>query len=134
MKIFLTALFFSVSVYAQLAPTDFTAQQLTFDYLASDGSYWYDCTHEKAKEPHDWTVTCKDLSFNLHLLLYEYRKPDETTFEFHYWADEVSILKQSHTQSTWLTIDKEAKTKKILAYLGFTNDTSQLRMEVILKP
>ncbi|MBC7741314.1 MAG: hypothetical protein H7061_03900 [Bdellovibrionaceae bacterium] len=117
---------------AQSISQDFKSSQLTFDYLASDGSYWYDCKHTQGKEPHAWVVTCQNYIFHLHLLLFQYIRPNEATFELHYWADEVSLLKQSHTQSTWLTVDKEAKAKRIIAYLGFGDDTSQLRLGVEL--
>ncbi len=134
---FLPILFFSIFLvspaHAQLQSKGFKPSQLTFDFLSSEGSFWHDCTHLPGKEPHAWIVTCQDYKFNLHLLLYEYIRPTEATFEFHYWADEVSLLKQSHTQSTWLTVDKDAKTKKIIAYLGFSNDTTQLRLQVNLR-
>ena len=135
---FLLALFVSLFTFiqpasAQLTSQEFKSSQLSFDYMASDGSYWHDCTHEKGRETHAWVVLCQDYKFNLHLLLYQYIRPNEATFELHYWADEMNILKQSHTQSTWLTVDKEAKTKKITAYLGFSNDASQLRMQIDMK-
>ncbi len=133
LKVFLVSFFLTVSATAQMAAKEFKASQLSVDYLSSDGSYWYDCTHEKAKQPHDWVVTCKDYKFNLHILLYEYIRTNETTFEFHYWADEITTIKETHTQSTWLTIDKEARTKKILGYLGFKGDSSQLRLQIDLK-
>ena len=131
--IFIFSFAFITVAKAQFQSQEFSAKELKFDFLASDGSYWYDCTHEKNQAPHSWSVTCKDFKFSLHLLLYQYIRPNESTFELHYWADEVSILKQSHTQSTWLTVDKESKVKKILAYLGFQNDATQLRMQINLE-
>jgi hypothetical protein len=133
LKVFLVSFFTVLSVQAQVVSQEFKPSQLSFDFMSSEGSFWYDCTHVKAQVPHDWIVTCQGYTFNLHLLLYEYIQPNEATYEFHYWADEVGILKQSHTQSTWLTVDKEAKAKRILAYLGFSNDAQQLRLEVKLK-
>ncbi|MBC7420659.1 MAG: hypothetical protein H7328_08020 [Bdellovibrio sp.] len=124
---------FSINSPAQVAAKEFQAAQISLDYLSSDGSYWYDCTHEKSKQPHDWVVSCNGYTFNLHVFLYEYLRPNETTFEFHFWADEIKTLKETHTQSTWLTVDQSAHTKKIVGYLGFKNDSSQLRIELNLK-
>lgn len=109
---------------------EFEHEQLTFDFISSDGSYWYDCKHVKESQPHSWTVYCDRYVFKLHLLLIQYHRENESTYEFHYWADETSQLKETHTQSTWLTVDKNAAPKKIVGYLGFTQDASQLRIEV----
>jgi hypothetical protein len=133
LKIFLVSFFMVLNAQAQVVSQEFKPSQLSFDFMSSEGSFWHDCTHVQAKASHDWIVTCQEYTFNLHLLLYEYIRPNEATYEFHYWADEVSVLKQAHTQSTWLTVDKEARAKRILAYLGFTNDAQQLRLEVKLK-
>ncbi len=124
---------YSSLAFAQMSAKEFKASQLSFDYLSSDGSFWYDCSHEKAKEAHDWIVNCDNYKFNLHILLYEHRRADESTFEFHYWADEVTTIKENHTQSTWLTIDKAAHTKSVKAYLGFKGDAGQLRLELKIK-
>ena len=109
---------------------EFHHDALSFDYIATDGSYWYDCKHDKGSQPHSWTVYCDRFIFKLHLMLNEYQRENETTFEFHYWADEFDNLNETHTQSTWLTVDKKAKTKKIVGYLGFLKDAAQLRIEV----
>ena len=109
---------------------EFEHQQLQFDFMSTDGSYWYDCKHVKENQPHSWTVYCDRYVFKLHLLLIQYHRENESTYEFHYWADETSQLKETHTQSTWLTVDKNAAPKKIIGYLGFSQDASQLRIEV----
>jgi hypothetical protein len=109
----------------------FEPEQLEFDFISSDGSYWYDCKHVKENQPHTWTVYCDRYVFKLHLLLIQYHRENESTYEFHYWADETSVLKETHTQSTWLSVDKNAKTKKIIGFLGFTQDASQLRIGVM---
>jgi len=122
----------TVFAQAQFAGPDFKPEQLKFDFVSSDGSFWYDCTHKKEKEPHAWTVICKNYSFSLHLFLTQYQRPNEATYEFHFWADEAKTLHENHTQSTWLTVDKNALTKKIVAYMGFQQDSIQLRLEVNL--
>lgn len=103
---------------------------LSFDYLASDGSYWYNCKHDKGQQPHSWTVYCDRYVFKLHLMLNKFLREDESTIEFHYWADEFENLNETHTQSTWLTLDKNTNPKKIIGYLGFVKDSAQLRIEV----
>jgi len=62
----------------------------------------------------------------------EYLRENESTYEFHYWADEIAVLSETHTQSTWVTVDRAAKTKRIVSYLGFQKDSTQLRFEVSL--
>ena len=119
--------------FAQNKIIDFNPAQIKFSFLSADGSFWYDCIHTKNSQPHSWTAQCGGHEFNMHLFMDQYHHTDETTYEFHYWADEVSLLKENHTQSTWLTVDKMAKAKHIIAYLGFQSDASQLRMEVDLK-
>ncbi len=111
---------------------DFQHENLTFDFMASDGSYWYDCKHDKGTQPHSWTVYCDRFVFKLHILLREYHRENETSVEFHYWAAEVENLKETHTQSTWLTVDKNTKPKKLTGYLGFLNDAAQLRIGIAL--
>jgi hypothetical protein len=113
-----------------IAAKEFQHEQLQFDFISSDGGYWYDCKHVKESQPHSWTVYCGRYVFKLHLLLIQYHRENESTYEFHYWAGETSVLKETHTQSTWLTVDQNAKPKKIIGYLGFTQDASQLRIEV----
>lgn len=122
--------FYALPSFAILKATDFQSSQLNFDFIASDGSFWYDCTHKPGLEPHDWIVKCDRFEFHLHLFLQQFQRADESTFEFHYWADEVAVLKETHTQSTWITVDKKTVTKKIISYLGFQMDSSQLRIEV----
>lgn len=120
----------AMTAQAQLAAQEFQHENLSFDFVASDGSYWYDCKHEKGREPHAWIAYCDRFVFKMHLVLFQYHRADESTFEFHYWADEFDNLKETHTQSTWLTVDKNARPKKIVGYLGFQGDSSQLRIEV----
>ncbi len=125
--------------------------QLSFDFMSSDGSFWYDCNHEKGTEPHQWKLVCgsntNKYEFNLHLVVTEHKNSvkDDVTIEFHYWADrrnnknkfKIEPIKcednyvKSSTQSTWITVDKNANTKKILGYLGFDNDATQLRVEIL---
>ena len=104
--------------------------QLEFDFVSTDGAYWHDCKHIKETQPHSWTVICDRYVFKIHLLLKQYIREDESTFEFHYWADAVEGVKETHTQSTWITVDKKTLPKKIIGYLGFSNDASQLRIEL----
>lgn len=111
---------------------NFKHENLTFDFMASDGSYWYDCKHDKGVQPHSWTVYCDRYVFKLHIMLREYHRENETSVEFHYWADEVENLKETHTQSTWLTVDKNTKPKKLTGYLGFLKDAAQLRIGIAL--
>ncbi len=111
-------------------PQLFEPENLSFDYLSTDGSFWYDCKHDKGVQPHSWTVYCDRFVFQLHLMLIAYPRENETTFEFHYWADEFENLHETHTQSTWITVDKNTKLKKLMGYLGFTQDSSQLRIEI----
>ena len=111
---------------------DFQHENLTFDFMASDGSYWYDCKHDKGTQPHSWTVYCDRFVFKLHIMLREYHRENETSVEFHYWADEFENLNETHTQSTWLTVDKNTKPKKLTGYLGFLKDAAQLRIGIAL--
>lgn len=127
---FLSATCFSKDL--KIITEDFKQENLTFNYLASDGSFWLDCKHVKGEQPHSWTAYCGQYIFKLHLVLNEYQRENEATFEFHYWADEFDNLKETHTQSTWLSIDQNAKPKKIIGYLGFTQDANQLRIEIKL--
>lgn len=118
---------------SQLQAAEFDHDQLKFDFIASDGSYWYDCKHEKAPQPHDWVAYCGDYEFHMHIMLIEYQRENESTFEFHYWVDEVAKLKETHTQSTWITVDKNARPKNIIGYLGFSGDAAQLRIGINLQ-
>lgn len=131
MKLFLLGitLFFLSLANSQTTP-NFEHDSLTFDYIATDGSYWYDCKHDKGTQPYSWIVYCDRFIFKLHIMLKEYRRENETTLEFHYWADEFDNLKETHTQSTWMTVDKNTKPKKIVGFLGFLKDAAQLRIEV----
>jgi hypothetical protein len=126
--------FWGSSSLAQVPSMDLQASQVSFDYLSSDGAFWYDCTTIKNKQPHSFTAVCGLYTFTLHMMLMQYLRSDETTYEFHYWATEDLLLKQSQTQSTWLTVDKAAKVKDVLGYLGFQDDSSQLRIHLNLKP
>lgn len=132
LKFFVFLFFFSGATLAQIPVTDFTDSQLKFTFLSSEGDIWIDCSHEKQQQPHSWVVSCGQYRFDLHLFLQQYTHASETTLEFHYWATETAVLKESHTQSTWITVDKDTKTKKIIGYLGFTNDAMQLRLQVNL--
>jgi hypothetical protein len=126
---FFIFIYFNVAK-AQIATQEFQHENLSFDFISSDGSFWYDCKHEKGREPHSWIAYCDRFVFKMHLVLFQYHNENESTFEFHYWADELDNLHETHTQSTWLTVDKNARPKKIIGYLGFQNDASQLRIEV----
>lgn len=109
---------------------EFQHENLSFDYLAADGSFWHICKHEKGIQPHSWTAYCDRYVFKLHILLNVHQRENETTYEFHYWADEFDNLNETHTQSTWLTVDKNAMPNKIIGYLGFAKDATQLRIEI----
>lgn len=117
---------------AQVPSIDLQAKQISFDYLSSDGGFWLDCTTIKNKQPHSFSASCGSYKFDLHLRLMQYLRPDETTFEFHYWATETAVQKQTQTQSTWMTVDKAAKLKNIIGYLGFKEDSTQLRIRIQL--
>lgn len=130
---FLIGFLFSFSAWAQLKPTkDFEPSQVSFTYMSSDGSLWIECKHERTNIPHGWTVNCGENKFRLHLFMNEYTRENESTYELHYWADEIALLSETHTQSTWLTVDRMAKTKRVVSYLGFQKDSTQLRFEVNL--
>ena len=116
-----------------LLAAELRTEDLTFDFLSTDGSYWYDCVHEKASQPHDWKAVCGPYVFQMHIMLKEYQRPDETTFEFHFWADETAKLFETHTQSTWLTVDSVSRPKNIVGYLGFSQDAAQLRVGIKLQ-
>jgi hypothetical protein len=120
--------------FAQQPLPDFKPEQVTFDFLSSDGSFWHDCNHRRGSQPHSWEVKCDRFEFRLHMFMSSYSRGGDTTYEFHYWADEVTTIGETHTQSTWFTIDKTAKAKRIIAYLGFQKDATQLRLEVSLTP
>jgi hypothetical protein len=130
---FLISAIFLLSISGQaktIKTEEFNHDNLSFNYLASDGGFWFDCKHVKGKQPHGWTVYCDRYVFKLHLMLNQYQKENETTFEFHYWADEFENLNETHTQSTWLTVDKNVNPKEIIGYLGFTKDSTQLRLKI----
>jgi hypothetical protein len=130
LKKILILLAFAAPAWAQMSLPDFKPEQVSFDFLSSDGSFWIDCTHRRGGEPHAWIVKCDRFEFRLHMFMSEYGSGNDTTYEFHYWADEVTTIGETHTQSTWFTVDKTAKAKRIIAYLGFQKDASQLRLEV----
>lgn len=130
---FVIAILFSSLCFSQMKPAqDFSASKVKFTFMSSDGSIWIDCTHARTDVPHGWTVQCADKKFSLHLFMTEYFRENESTYEFHYWADEIAVLSETHTQSTWVTVDRAAKTKRIVSYLGFQKDSTQLRFEVEL--
>ncbi len=119
---------------AQLPPhTELNPEQISLDFLSSDGAFWYDCTVTKGVQPHSFSGKCHDQKFSLHLLLREINSANETTFELHYWATRTPIA-QVRTQSTWLTVDTNAKVKRILSYIGFDEDSTQLRLQINLVP
>lgn len=132
-RILIIGLLFSNLAFAQVVPTrDFLESQVKFTFMSSEGSVWIDCKHNRTEIPHGWLVTCGENKFSLHLFMSEYPREEETTYEFHYWADEIAVLNETHTQSTWLTVDRMAKSKRIVSYLGFQKDSTQLRFEVNL--
>jgi hypothetical protein len=114
-----------------------SADQMDFDFISSEGSFWFDCIHKKLSEPHQWQVNCPNdqRTFRLHLMLNEYLSQDEVTYELHFWADRDEPLqkRQTRTQSTWITLDRAAKAKKIVSFLGFDEDATQFRLELRLK-
>ena len=128
-----------------LPPTpELSVDQLSFDYMSSgSGGFWYDCTAKKDREPHDFLVQCKDHTFRVHLLVRTWLPGKETapghprfetTYEMHYWADRLAQgandKMKSSTQSTWITVDNKALVKKVLGYIGFDDDSTQVRLEV----
>lgn len=127
--LFLLIIWPSISFAQAPPPTEIKPSQVSFDYLSSDGGFWIDCDHTKEPQQHAWSVICGSVDFSLHLFLREFLRPLETTFEFHYWATSHS-LKQSSTQSMWLTVDRDTKAKKLVGYLGFLDDSTQLRIEI----
>ncbi len=136
MKAFFTALIFltfsALNTQAQFPPhKELKPEQLSLDFLGSEGSFWHDCTITKGLQPHSWTAKCQDHEFGLHLLLRELTSATETTFELHYWATRTPNP-QVRTQSTWLTIENNAKIKRILSYIGFDDDSTQLRLQINL--
>ena len=128
-----TTLLISFKIKAQVADQDFTTNQLQFTFMSTDGSTWQKCTHAKDTQIHEWAVACGNYKFQLHLFFKSYSRAEESTYELNYWADEILILNETHTHSTWLTVDRKAQVKKIVSYLGFTKDTNQLRLEAEFK-
>lgn len=115
-----------------MADQEILPEQVKLTFLNSDGAFWYDCQVQKNSAPHGFSATCDKYQFSLHLLLRQYPHPEDITFEFHYWANETAILKETHTQSIWMTVDKASKAKNIINYIGFSNDMHQLRLEIKL--
>ena len=119
---------------AQLPPhIELKPEQISLDFLSTDGAFWHDCTLEKGAQPHSWNGKCHDQEFSLHLLLRKLGSATETTFELHYWATRTPAT-QTRTQSTWLTIDTDSKINRILSYIGFDEDSTQLRLQINLVP
>ena len=120
--------------FAQFPPhIELKPEQISLDFLSTDGAFWYDCTVTKGAQPHSWTGKCHDQEFSLHLLLRKFSAATETTFELHYWATR-SPASQTRTQSTLLTVDTDSNIKRIVSYIGFDEDSSQLRLQIILVP
>jgi hypothetical protein len=133
---FLTVILFSTTLWANnsvVSAKDFLPEKVKFTFMSSDGSVWINCSHKKTDIPHGWDVTCGDKKFSLHLFMQEYSRENESTYEFHYWVDEIATLFETHTQSTWVTIDRRAQAKRVVSYLGFQKDSTQLRFEVNLQ-
>lgn len=130
---FLVTLLISTSSWAQAAAPDYDPSQVKFNFLSSDGEMWLDCATKKLDQPHSWLTTCGDYSFNLHMFSRDFVSDKESMVEFHYWATETAVLKETHTQSTWLTTDSASSTTKIVSYIGFLNDSMQLRVQIDLK-
>jgi hypothetical protein len=138
--VFVQLALFSTAAGAQIQPTpELNANQLSFDYMSSDGQIWYDCDVAKDLEPHDFIVMCDGTRFRVHLLLRTYlplpnQPVGESTYELHYWADRFSDnpndYVDSSTQSTWITLESGTQVKKIVSYVGFNDDTFQLRVEI----
>lgn len=110
--------------------TEIKHEQLSFSFFANDASFWYSCKHKALSQPHDWQVTCGPYEFHSHLLVNEYKNENEKTYEIHNWVDETLILKETHTQSLWLSTQSGGPAQKIISYLGFQNDSLQLRTEI----
>ena len=137
MKYFLSSILtlslFIKPALAQIAPIDISEKQVKMTYMSSEGETWIDCTAKKKDQPNLWKATCGDYEFQMHLLLKQYPSTNETTIEFHYWVDETAKIKETHTQSTYLTLDSATSAKSVVGYLGFLNDSMQLRLQVNLK-
>lgn len=129
---------FTSTTQAQIPPApELNADQLSFDYMSSDGQIWYDCTVTKDLEPHDFIAMCNGTRFRIHIFMRSWinQTRNESTYELHYWADRFSQDPNndvdSSTLSTWLTVDNNgAAVKKIVSYVGFDDDRFQLRVEV----
>ncbi len=119
-------------LFGSVSMADLKAEQISFIFLSNDGSIWEECRHSAGKEMHSWKVECGTYRFDLHMFLRSHPRAEETTYEFHYWATETARLHETHTQSTWLTVDGESKAKRILGYLGFAEDALQLRIQIQL--
>ncbi|MBC7464819.1 MAG: hypothetical protein H7256_02405 [Bdellovibrio sp.] len=132
-KLFIGVFLFSTLSWGQAAAPDYDPSQVKFNFLSSDGEMWLDCVTKKLDQPHSWTTSCGQYVFNLHMFSRDFTNSAETMVEFHYWATETAVLKETHTQSTWLTTDTANSTKKIVSYLGFSNDSMQLRVQIDLK-
>lgn len=131
--LFLTISLLTSSSFAQLAAPDYDPSQVKFTFLSTEGDIWLDCVTKKLEQPHAWQATCAQYNFTLHMFSRDFVNKQESMTEFHYWATETNLLKETHTQSTWFTTDTAANMKKIVAYLGFSNDVMQLRVQIDLK-
>ncbi len=99
---FLIVFLFSTTIWASSYITplqDFSPEKVKFTFMSTDGSVWINCAHKRTNVPHGWEVTCNDKKFSLHLFMQEYFREDESTYEFHYWVDEVASLHETHTHN-----------------------------------
>lgn len=132
MKIAIFIILFSFSDF--LCAQDLTAEQTNFKYMSTEGDIYVSCLVKRGPESHQFLVDCPEVNrnFSVHMLLNQFERGEETTFEFHYWVNEPSNGFKSNTQSTWLTVNKKADVLKIVSYVGLDNDANQLRVEINL--
>ena len=128
---------FATTAQAQIEPTpELNADQLSFDYMSSNGEIWHDCTVTKDLERHDFIAMCNGTRFRIHIFIRSWinQQTGDSTYEMHYWADrfkdDPNNYMDSATQSTWLTVENGAQIKKFVSYVGFDDDSFQLRVEV----
>jgi len=121
---------FSAVLKAQDIPTE----QINFKFMSTEGDIYTSCLFKKGSDAHQYRVDCSDVKrvFSVHMFLKQYHRNDETVYEFHYWVNESANGFKSNTQSTWLSVNKNADAVKIISYVGLDNDANQLRVEIRL--
>jgi hypothetical protein len=113
------------------------SQQLTFHYLANDGSVDLDCVHSQIRDMPDWEVVCGKgtalmKKFTVHFVTHEvFRAKDpQVTFEFLYWVTEWNQPKPIfNANSFWINLHDKTSLESIRLHQGVENNTSSLAVD-----